>query len=203
MGIATAQTNVLQSAFSFCDDALPAGMRYRRDFINEIEECELLRFLGELPFQEARYKEWQAKRRVVSYGGRYDFSRNQLLPAEPIASFLHPLRHRVAQWSGIPATEFEYALINEYRPGTELGWHRDAPDFDWVVGISLAGSARMRLRPYPPAAGRTTEVRTIDLPPRSAYVLSGAARWNWQHAISPTKALRYSITFRTPASRRT
>jgi alkylated DNA repair dioxygenase AlkB len=188
-----------QSAFSFCDEALPDGMRYQRDLITAVEEGELLKFFGALAFQEARYKEWQARRRVVSYGGRYDFNLKQLLRAEPIASFLHPLRERIAAWSGIPARAFEQALINEYRPGTQLGWHRDAPDFEWVVGVSLAGSARMRLRPYPPAKGRGTEMRSLDLEPRSAYILSGAARWNWQHAISPTRELRYSITFRTLA----
>lgn len=188
-----------QSAFFFRDDPLPVGMRYQRELITADEEHELLQFLGELPFQEARYKEWQAKRRIVSYGGRYDFNLNRLLHAEPIASFLHPLRERIAQWSGIPAAQFEQALINEYRPGTELGWHRDAPDFESVVGVSLAGMARMRLRPYPPTTGRSAEATALDLEPRSAYILAGASRWKWQHAISPTKALRYSITFRTLA----
>ena len=89
----------------------------------------------------------------------------------------------------------------EYRPGTPLGWHRDVPDYELVAGVSLAGSARMRLRPYPPVDLRRDDVLTLELAPRSAYVLQGTARWGWQHSIMPTPALRYSITFRTRRAR--
>ena len=104
----------------------------------------------------------------------------------------------VAAFADIPATEFTHALINEYAPGTPLGWHRDAPVYGTVAGVSLAGMGRMRLRPYPPRAGTSARAALVlDLAPRSAYVLEGPARCDWQHAISPTKALRYSVTFRT------
>jgi alkylated DNA repair dioxygenase AlkB len=102
----------------------------------------------------------------------------------------------VAAWSGIAAEQFGHALVAEYQPGTALGWHRDVPDFESIVGVSLAGAGRMRLRPYPPQHGQRA-VHTIELAPRSVYLLQGPARWAWQHAISPTSALRYSITFRT------
>lgn len=179
------------------EPGLPEGMAYQRDVITREEELQLLEALGALPFQEAHYKEWRAKRRIVSYGGRYDFSRNELLEAEPLAKFLHPLRDRIATWSGLPAENFNHALIAEYSPDTQLGWHRDARDFESIVGVSLAGVGRMRLRPYPPQNGRGRATQVLDIEPRSAYILSGPARWEWQHAISPTKALRYSITFRT------
>jgi alkylated DNA repair dioxygenase AlkB len=94
----------------------------------------------------------------------------------------------------------EDVLITEYRPGTALGWHRDVPEFEVVVGISLAAPCRMRFRPYPPKAGRALNGRELCLEPRSAYVMRGDARWRWQHAIPPTPALRYSITFRTLAA---
>ena len=97
----------------------------------------------------------------------------------------------------MPSDTFTHALIAEYRPGTQLGWHRDVPDFELVTGVSLKGVARMRLRPYPPAKMRARATLTIDLAPRSAYLMRDAARWQWQHAISPTRELRYSITFRT------
>jgi alkylated DNA repair dioxygenase AlkB len=178
---------------------LPPGMVYQRAVLTPAEECHLLECFGALEFNEAQYKEWSAKRRIVSYGGRYDFSRNKLLQAEPIACFLLPLRNRIAAWSGIPAEKFAHALIAEYSPGTQLGWHRDIPDFESIVGVSLSGAARMRLRPYPPPKGRCPQAKALDLEPRSAYLLSGPARWQWQHAISPTKTLRYSVTFRTLA----
>jgi alkylated DNA repair dioxygenase AlkB len=197
----------MQSASHLCEQPqlfsappdLPAGMVYQRAVLTAAEECHLLECFSALAFREAQYKEWSAKRRVVSYGGRYDFSRNKLLQAEPIASFLIPLRNRIAAWSGIPAEKFGHALIAEYSPGTQLGWHRDVPEFESIVGVSLSGAARMRLRPYPPPKGRCPEAKALDLEPRSAYLLSGPARWQWQHAISPTKTLRYSITFRTLA----
>jgi 2OG-Fe(II) oxygenase superfamily len=111
----------------------------------------------------------------------------------PVAS----LRARIAAWSGIAAADFKHALIAEYRTGRQLGWHRDFANFDAVVGVSLAGAARMRFRPYPPVEEWRRSTFTLDLTPRSVYALQGPARWQWQHAISATKTLRYSITFRT------
>jgi alkylated DNA repair dioxygenase AlkB len=176
---------------------LPNGLVYRGEFLSRAEEQALLEIIATLPLQEAQYKEFTARRRTVSYGSSYDFSSNQSLSAEPIPEFLHPLRCEVAAWSGEPAESFVQALIAEYRPGTPLGWHRDVPEFELVVGISLAAPCRMRFRPYPWSAERKKDVFTLDLEPRSAYIVSGHARWGWQHSIPPTKALRYSITLRT------
>jgi alkylated DNA repair dioxygenase AlkB len=174
----------------------PDGFRYEESFLGVAEEAQLLADLAPLPFRSAPYKEWTAKRRIVSYGGRYDFGRNELLTAPPIPEFLGPLRLRVAAWAGLAAERLTHAAISEYRSGTQLGWHRDVPQFDEVIGVSLLGYARMRFRPYPPEKGQRG-VFALDLAPRSVYLLSGAARWHWQHAISPTPALRYSVTFRT------
>jgi alkylated DNA repair dioxygenase AlkB len=102
----------------------------------------------------------------------------------------------VAAWRGQPEASFVHALVTEYRPGTPIGWHSDAPHFERVVGISLAGSARMRFRPYAAKNDRTAAI-AIDLAPRSAYAMEGDIRWRWQHHIPPTRELRYSITFRT------
>lgn len=174
----------------------PSGLRYRADFLSAAEEAALLDAIRELPLEEADYKGWKAKRRVVSYGGRYDFDSNALRPADPIPEFLLPLRARVAAEAGLQEDALVQALVAEYRPGVQLGWHRDVPSFEDVVGVSLLGFARMRFRPYPPS-GRRRTVFALELAPRSLYVLRDDARWRWQHAVSPTKALRYSITFRT------
>lgn len=185
------QTDFIHSAV-----ASPEGFGYRPEFLSVEQERILLESIRSLSFKEVVYREWQAKRRIVSYGGRYDFTHHALDPAPPIPEFLHPLRASIASWAGIPPTSIQHAVVAEYRPGTQLGWHRDVPNFERVLGVSLGGRARLRLRPYPPNVG-TKSVRVIELAPRSAYSFSGPARWDWQHAISPTKELRYSITFRT------
>ena len=161
-----------------------------------MEESALIDAIEALPLAEARYKDYTAKRRTVSYGFDYDFSYNAVHPAPPMPEFLHPLKARAAEWLGVAAEEIRHALVAEYRPGTALGWHRDVPDFELVCGVSLGAPCRMRFRPYPPR-GKTKEVLSIELAPRSAYILSADARWRWQHSIVPTRALRYSITFRT------
>lgn len=173
----------------------PEGFGFQPDFLSAEQERGLLESVRSLPFKEAEYREWKARRRIVSYGGRYDFTLRALDPAPPIPEFLLPLREWIGSWAGIPPASIQHAVIAEYRPGTQLGWHRDVPDFERILGVSLGGRARMRLRPYPPKLGMKS--RVIELAPRSAYSFSGSARWDWQHAISPTKELRYSITFRT------
>lgn len=186
-------SNALSAAFP----APPDGFRYREELVSRADEAALASEIERLPLANARYKEWTANRRVVSYGGRYDFGRNELEAAPPIPEFLHDLRDSAAAFAGLSAADFTHALIAEYRAGTQLGWHRDVPQFEHVVGISLLGPARMRLRPYPHAPKSRERTLKIELAPRSIYCMSGAARWGWQHAISPTPSLRYSITFRT------
>jgi alkylated DNA repair dioxygenase AlkB len=177
---------------------LPEGFVYRPEFISRDEESLLVDGVRTLPLEEAKYKEYTARRRTASYGGQYDYTLNTLEAAPSIPEFLLPLRGKVAQWAGIPAEKFAHGLVSEYRPGTPLGWHRDVPNFEVIVGVSLAGTARMRLRPYRPGEKQRREaVIALELEPRSAYIIRGEARWGWQHSVSPTKELRYSITFRT------
>ena len=177
------------------ESALPSGLVYLPDFLSIADERELLQGIASLELREAQYKEFTAKRRVASFGAGYDYSENELTPAPQIAEFLLPLRERIADWLHMPAHDFGYALVAEYRPGTQLGWHRDVPHFEVVAGVSLGSTATMRFRRFPPA--KNAAVYTLDLAPRSAYVMRGDARWKWQHAIAATPALRYSITFRT------
>jgi len=184
------------------DQVLPNGLVYRADFLDADEEAALLEAIAALPLHEAQYKGWRARRRVASYGSSYDFDANALQRGGPLPVAFGALRERLADWIGVAPASFTNALIAEYRPGTPLGWHRDVPDFERVVGVSLASACRMRFRPYPPRSPRASEVLTLELAPRSAYLLQGDARWRWQHSIAPTPALRYSITLRTPAERR-
>jgi alkylated DNA repair dioxygenase AlkB len=199
----SASTQPLAQAQLFAESqalAIP-GLRYETGFLSAAEELALLEAIRSLDLREAQYRQWRANRRTLSFGGKYDFTVNELLPAEPVPPFLFAVRARIAVWSGIDASQFTHALIAEYRAGTQLGWHRDVPDFESVVGISLAAAARLRFRRYPPRSDQRRAAFTIDLAPRSIYGMQRSARWDWQHALSPTKALRYSITFRTLAHR--
>jgi alkylated DNA repair dioxygenase AlkB len=188
---------VLQPELFARPSGLPDGMRYETDVLGVTEEADLLAAIDGLPLVEASYRTFTAKRRIASFGFGYDFTENTLLPAPPMPGFLLALREHLAAWSGIPAAALVQATVAEYRPGTQLGWHRDVPHFGMVVGTSLGGPARMRLRPWPHERSSGVRALPLDLAPRSAYVLRDAARWAWQHAISPTKGLRHSITFRT------
>jgi alkylated DNA repair dioxygenase AlkB len=187
----------MQQSDLFAGPALPPGMQYRRDFISAAEEAELVARIVELPLSEAKYHQYTARRRTISFGAGYDFSHQRTTPAPQLPAAFHWLRARAAEWVGIDAEAFVQTLVAEYRVGTPLGWHRDVPNYEIIVGISLAGPARLRMRPYPWSPERKRDILSIDLEPRSAYILRGVARWGWQHQVPPTKALRYSITFRT------
>lgn len=181
--------------FPATHEAFARGYAYEAEFLSKAEEGALVSEIERLPLAQAEYKGYLANRRIVSYGGRYDFSTQQLQPGEPIAAFLLPLRARAAAWVGCSADDFTHALIAQYPPGSQLGWHRDVPDFELVVGISLVSPCRMRFRHYPPRFREKSLV--IDIGPRSIYRLQEEARWDWQHSVPAVPALRYSITFRT------
>lgn len=185
----------------FRSSALPWGFVYEDDFLNEAEEAALLAEIEGLPLSEARYRIFTAKRRIVSFGAGYDFDARAPTAAPPIADFLQPLLRRAASWAQIDTAEVAQCTVAQYPPGTQLGWHRDVPNFGIVIGVSLASPCRMRLRRYPHEKHAREKSLWLTLSPRSIYVLRDEARWSWQHAISPTKALRYSITFRTMPGR--
>jgi alkylated DNA repair dioxygenase AlkB len=177
--------------------ALPDGLVYEDGFLSAPEEAALIELIARLPLQEARYKSYTARRRVVSYGGRFDYDANELLPSGALIEELHPLRARVAQWAGIAPEALAHVLVAEYLPGTPLGWHRDVPDFEDVYGVSLGSTALLRQRPYPPVRPRREDIIKLPVQPRSIYALRGTARWGWQHSVAPVDAARWSITFRT------
>jgi alkylated DNA repair dioxygenase AlkB len=183
------------SLFPSIRDAFARGYAYEPEFLSKAEEQALIAEIERLPLTRAEYKGFRANRRIISYGGHYDFSAQQLLSAEPIAPFLLPLRAKAAAWAGRPADDFTHALIAQYPPGSQLGWHRDVSDFELVVGISLSSACRMRFRRYPPSFREKSIA--LEIAPRSIYRLQEEARWEWQHSVPPLPGLRYSITFRT------
>ena len=181
---------------------LPEGFVYRADFLSVHEEAELLEAIRSLAFQGFDFHGYRAKRRVVEYGLEYDFSTRKATTTQPFPDFLLDVKARAADFAGLAPESLVEGIVIEYPPGAPIGWHRDAPQFGTVVGISLLSSARMRLKPYvspglkeKPAA-RVKPVSVL-LEPRSIYVIRGPARWRYQHSIPAVAKLRYSITFRT------
>jgi alkylated DNA repair dioxygenase AlkB len=179
---------------------LPPGMRYEEDYLSAAEEAILLDQLRDVQFSTFEMHGVPARRRVSFYGQTYDSA----LPGAPFPEFLLLLRSRLARWAEVPADAFAMALINEYPPGAPIGWHRDAPQYGVVAGLSLLSSCRMRLRPYRspgerPASGAAPRRATheLTLAPRSVYLLAGDARTAYEHSIPPVRTLRYSVTFRT------
>src|SRR3954447_13016613 len=168
---------------------LPEGFFYQPEFITVAEEADLLSHFAKLDFQAFDFHGYIAKRRIVEYGFEYDFSSRQAQTARPLPEFLAPFRERAAEWAGIHRDEIIESVITEYSPGSPIGWHRDVPQFEIIIGISLKSSCRFRFKPY---RGEGTIV-AVSLEPRSAYILSGAARWQYQHSIPAVKTLRYSI----------
>lgn len=183
----------MNQEYLFPISMLPEGFFYQPDFLTSEDEVELLCSIRALDFDDFYFHGYKAKRRVLQYGWDYDFESRKTSIGRPLPDFLHTVRERAAGCIGVTADAIVEALIAEYSPGAPIGWHRDVPQFETIVGISLLSECRMRLKEMKPD-GRVT---SMILEPRSIYVLRGAARWGFQHSISPVKNLRYSITFRT------
>jgi alkylated DNA repair dioxygenase AlkB len=171
----------------------PEGFDYRPHFISPDEEQALLAEMTGLPFREFEFQGYVGKRRVVSFGWQYVFDGSGLKKAEDMPGFLLPLRARAAAFAALEPEELQHVLLTEYRPGAPIGWHRDRSVFGETVGISLLSPCRFRFRRK---QGAKWERAELIAEPRSAYLLKGPSRTEWEHSIPPVEALRYSITFR-------
>jgi alkylated DNA repair dioxygenase AlkB len=176
--------------------ALPAGFRYQPDLIGAKDEAQLVAALDPLPFEPFDFHGRLARREVIGFGYRYDYASRTVKAVEPIPAFLLPLREAAAAFARQPSDAFEQILINAYPPGAGIGWHRDKPYFEDVVGVSLLAPCPFRFRR---ANGAGWDRRSKDIEPRSAYLLSGPSRHLWEHSIPPHAQRRYSITLRTLA----
>jgi alkylated DNA repair dioxygenase AlkB len=182
---------------------VPDGFEYRDAFLSSDDEARLVDEIERVEFSTFEMRGVVARRRVAFFGSSYDADSRTV---KPLPAFLGTLRDRVAAWAAVDAEDFAMALINEYPPGAPIGWHRDAPQYDIVAGISLLSACRMTFRPYvsanvPAAArGRRTATHEITLERRSCYLMTGASRNAFEHHIPAVASLRYSITFRTMRS---
>jgi alkylated DNA repair dioxygenase AlkB len=181
--------------------SLPSGFVYRPDFLTAEEESELIGYIEDLPLEHAIDSEGRkAKRRIMSFGWSFDFDTEKMIPGPSLPPWLTPTARKIAKWLDIPQHSVVEALVTEYSPGTAIGWHRDNESFEHVIGVSLSGWCRLRLRPIGSRVqGRRLleDVTSVELEPRSAYLMQKDSRWLFQHSIPPVTALRYSITFRT------
>jgi alkylated DNA repair dioxygenase AlkB len=182
-----------QLAFFETAPRLPEGFKYQPDIISEQEERAILKEIADLPFKDFEFHGYTGKRRVVSYGWRYDFSERRLGEADEIPPFLQLLRETAAGVAGMTSDKLQQVLVTEYSAGAGIGWHRDKAVFGEVIGISLLAPCVFRLRR---SVGESWQRVNLTAEPRSAYVLSGPSRTEWEHSIPPVDSLRYSVTFR-------
>ena len=173
---------------------LPEGMRYRANLISADEEARLVSFIEALPFKPFEFAGgFLGNRRIVSFGWRYDYQAQQLTEARAMPDELLELRRKAARFAGRPEESFQQALVTEYARGAGIGWHKDKPMFGDIVGVSLIAACKFRLRLR---QGTRWSRASLMAEPRSAYLLSGASRTQWEHGIPPLDRLRYSVTFR-------
>jgi 2-oxoglutarate-Fe(II)-dependent oxygenase superfamily protein len=174
--------------------AMPPGFAYAPDVIDTAEEARLVGAFADLPFKEFEFHGFLGKRRVVSFGLRYDFNGGGLQQAAPIPPFVLAVRERAAAFAGLAPDRLQHVLITEYRPGAAIGWHRDRPNFGDVIGLSLVSPCTFRMRRKHEAGW---ERAAMQLDRRSVYLMRGPARDDWEHSIPAVEELRYSITFRS------
>jgi DNA oxidative demethylase len=182
------QLNFLDAGFG------PEGLRYEADFLSPDAERALIARIAVLPFRPFEFQGFLGKRETISFGWSYRFDGTGLAEAAPIPDWLLPTRARAAAFAGLDAEALVQALIIRYTEGAGLGWHRDRPVFDDVIGLSLLSAAPLRFRRR---AGEKWERFTLTAEPRSIYLLRGPARTDWQHSLAPVATLRYAITFRS------
>jgi alkylated DNA repair dioxygenase AlkB len=179
---------------------VPDGFFYHPEFISAGEEHELIRQIQRLQLAPFKYYQFTGKRRTVSFGWQYEFGTSEITAAPDMPPFLIPVRTRAGNLFNIDPKSLVQTSIIEYSTGSPIGWHRDIPHFGVVIGISLGAACRMRFRKYSRVRSQRfsrDEILSIELQPRSIYLMSGASREIWQHSIPPVKELRYAIMMRT------
>lgn len=188
----------MHAQFSLFDIPVVPGLRQAIDILDERAEAALIALFQTLPLTPFRFQGWIGKRLTLSFGWSYDFEGGGLARGEAIPDDLLSLRKNAALFAGLAPELLEQVLLTRYDPGAGIGWHRDRPMFDHVVGVSLGAPAVLRLR-----RRNTTgfERRSVPLAPRSVYHLAGEARAEWEHGIAALDRTRWSITFRSLSDR--
>lgn len=175
----------------------PPGFSYFENFISAEEEKALLKEIESVELHSFQFQGYEARRRVASFGYDYSFEKGSLSKGKDIPSVFGFLLDKVADKTSLRKEQFAELLVTEYPEGSVINWHRDAPPFDLVAGISLLSACTFRLRPYDKQQQKRSSVISFKVEQRSLYIIDGLSRTDWQHSIAPVKKIRYSITLRT------
>lgn len=186
----------MQTLFDFIP-VLPYGFSYFPDFITKQEETGLLAVIGKLDLHPLIFQGFEAKRKVESYGYDYNFDKRTVTKGKAIPEGLIPLVEKVAAFLTIPAESLAEVLVTEYPVGSVINWHRDAPPFGMIIGVSLLSDCTFRFRPYDKSKQNRKSIISFTVKRRSVYVIKDEARTDWEHSISPVKEIRISVTLRT------
>jgi alkylated DNA repair dioxygenase AlkB len=175
----------------------PDGFNYVPDFLNRDEEAELVTAIRQIELHAFQFQGFEAKRKVASFGFDYNFNNGRLTKGQPFPTSFHPLIRKVAGYVQLSEKDFAELLVTEYPPGSVINWHRDAPPFKLICGISLLEDCLFKLRLYQKDKQGKKSILSVVLQRRSMYVMDRESRISWQHSITPVKRTRYSITLRT------
>lgn len=178
----------------FGEPLLPDGFRYLPEVLTAAEETRLVAGFEALPLKPFEFHGYLGNRRIFTFGHKYMFAGADARDDHSIPDTMRPLMKIAGHISGKPAGSFEQVMVTEYAPGAGIGWHLDRPNYEDIVSISFLAPCALRLRRK---AGDRWERRSVEIAPRSAYLLHGAVRNDWQHSIAPMEKLRYSVTLRT------
>jgi len=175
----------------------PEGFQYHPDFITAEEEKILGEEIEKTALHTFLFQGYEAKRKVASFGQDWSFEKRTLTKGKDIPQAFYFLIEKTAKQVQAGVEDFAELLVTEYPPGSVINWHRDAPPFDIIAGISLLSDCTFRLRPHDPRKQKKTSILSFPVKRRSLYIIAGPSRTEWQHSIAPVKSLRYSITLRT------
>ena len=181
----------------FPEQFLPEGFTYYPDFLSLSEEQKLLDEVSGTELHPMIFQGFEAKRKVSSFGYDWSFEKRVLSKGREIPQAFHFLMEKVANGLKVPTSEIAELLITEYPVGSVINWHRDAPPFDIIAGVSLLSDCTFRLRPYDKSKQKRGAVVSFPVQRRSLYIMSGLSRSDWEHSIAAVKQVRYSITLRT------
>ena len=175
----------------------PEGFSYSPDFISEEEESFLLEEIKKIELHNFNFQGYTTNRKTASFGFDYSFDNRKLTKGKDIPSAFNSLIEKVAKHISTTADKIAELLIIEYPIGAVINWHRDAPPFDVIIGISLLSDCKFRLRPQDKLKQSRASIISFPVKRRSLYIMEGSSRSEWQHSIAPVKEIRYSITLRT------
>jgi alkylated DNA repair dioxygenase AlkB len=190
-------SKILVSSLFPSQSLFPAGFSYFENFLDETDEIALYKIISGIQLHTFNFRGFEAKRKVMSFGYDYNFDQRTISKGTPIPPAFQPLIDKVAAHLSVNPDEFAELLVTEYPAGSVINWHRDAPPFDLVAGISLLTDCVFRLRPYDKAKQGRTAIISLPVRRRSLYVMQTVARSEYEHSIAPLKHPRYSITLRT------